>query len=217
MFEFHPGISGADPATANIGETLSYQYAEAGTYTVRVVAKGAAIETTELTQEFEVTAILAPTVSAPTPPDRPSATVISVFSDAYTSVADVNMNLTGVNNGKVVVTLNYDLNGDKITHYSKISYQGVQYAKTDISKMEYLHIDAWTADLNQLKTFLIREPGDANPREVAVAKELTKDQWTSFDIPLSEWTSQNGFTLGDLFQFKFEGVDQWAQADVIFG
>ena len=79
--------------------------------------------------------------------------------------------------------------------------------------MEYLHIDAWTADLNQLKTFLIREPGDANPREVAVAKELTKDQWTSFDIPLTEWTSQV-ITLGDLFQFKFEGVDQWAQADV---
>ena len=106
-----------------------------------------------------------------------------------------------------------DLNGDKITHYSKISYQGVQYAKTDISSMEYLHIDAWTADLNQLKTFLIREPGDANPREVAVVKDLKKDEWTSLDIPLSEWTSQ-GITLGDLFQFKFEGVDQWAQADV---
>ena len=213
MFEFHPGIAGVDPATANIGETLSYQYAEAGTYTVRVVAKGAAIETTELTQEFEVTAILAPTVSAPTPPDRPSATVISVFSDAYTSVADVNMNPDWGQQWQGSGYAELDLNGDKITHYSKISYQGVQYAKTDISNMEYLHIDAWTADLNQLKTFLIREPGNANPREVAVAKELTKDQWTSFDIPLSEWTSQ-GITLGDLFQFKFEGVDQWAQADV---
>ena len=45
--------------------------------------------------------------------------------------------------------------------------------------MEYLHIDAWTTDLNQLKTFLIREPGDANPREVAVVKDLKKDEWTS--------------------------------------
>ena len=78
--------------------------------------------------------------------------------------------------------------------------------------MEYLHIDAWTADLNQLKTFLIREPGDANPREVAVAKELTKDQWTSFDIPLTEWTSQ-GITLGDLFQFKLK-VRSMGSADV---
>ena len=51
-----------------------------------------------------------------------------------------------------------DLSGDKITHYSKLSYQGVQYEKSNISAMEYLHIDAWTADLNQLKIFLIREP-----------------------------------------------------------
>ena len=213
LFEFHPGIDGVDPVSANIGESLSYQYADAGTYNVKVVAKGAAIATTEYTQEFEVTAILAPTVSAPTPPSRAASTVISVFSDAYASVGNVNMNPDWGQMWQGSGYAELDLNGDKITHYSKISYQGVQYDKTDISSMEYLHIDAWTADLNQLKTFLIREPGDANPREVAVSKELTKDEWTSLDIPLSEWTSQ-GITLGDLFQFKFEGVDQWAQADV---
>ena len=212
-YEFHPGIAGVDPVSANIGESLTYQYADAGTYTVRVVAKGAAIETTELTQEFEVTAILAPTVSAPTPPVRPSSTVISVFSDAYASVGNVNMNPDWGQQWQGSGYAELDLNGDKITHYSKISYQGVEYDITDISSMEYLHIDAWTADLNQLKTFLIRNPGDANPREVAVSKGLTKDEWTSLDIPLSEWTSQ-GITLADIFQFKFEGVDQWAQADV---
>ena len=208
VFDFISGEAGADPVTANIGETASFTYKEAGTYTVKVVARGAAIATTEYSQEFEVTAILAPTASAPTPPSRQS-----IFSDAYTSVADVNMNPDW---GQMWQGSGYnelDLNGDKITHYSKISYQGVQYAKTDMSSMEYLHIDAWTANLNQLKTFLIREPGDANPREVAVVKELKKDEWTSLDIPLTEWTSQ-GITLGDLFQFKFEGVDQWAQADV---
>ncbi len=213
VFDFISGESGADPVTANIGETASFTYKEAGTYTVKVVARGAAIATTEYSQEFEVTAILEPTVSAPTPPSRASSTVISIYSDAYTSVADVNMNPDWGQMWQGSGYAELDLNGDKITHYSKISYQGVQYAKTDISSMEYLHIDAWTADLNQLKTFLIREPGDANPREVAVVKDLKKDEWTSFDIPLSEWTSQ-GITLGDLFQFKFEGVDQWAQADV---
>ena len=213
VFDFISGESGADPVTANIGETASFTYKEAGTYTVKVVARGAAIATTEYSQEFEVTAILEPTVSAPTPPSRASSTVISIYSDAYTSVADVNMNPDWGQMWQGSGYAELDLNGDKITHYSKISYQGVQYAKTDISSMEYLHIDAWTADLNQLKTFLIREPGDANPREVAVVKDLKKDEWTSLDIPLSEWTSQ-GITLGDLFQFKFEGVDQWAQADV---
>ena len=213
LFEYHPGEAGADAVTANIGETASFTYKEAGTYTIKVVAKGAAIATTEKSQEFEVTAILAPTVSAPTPPTRPSTTVVSVFSDAYTAVGNVNMNPDWGQQWQGSGYAELDLNGDKITHYSKISYQGVQYDKTDISNMEYLHIDAWTADLNQLKTFLIREPGDANPREVAVSKELKKDEWTSLDIPLTEWTSQ-GITLGDLFQFKFEGVDQWAQADV---
>ena len=213
LFEYHPGEAGADAVTANIGETASFTYKEAGTYTIKVVAKGAAIATTEKSQEFEVTAILAPTASAPTPPARQSSTVISIFSDAYSSVGNVNMNPDWGQQWQGSGYAELDLNGDKITHYSKISYQGVQYDKTDISNMEYLHIDAWTADLNQLKTFLIREPGDANPREVAVSKELKKDEWTSLDIPLTEWTSQ-GITLGDLFQFKFEGVDQWAQADV---
>ena len=186
LYEYHPGEAGADAVTANIGETASFTYKEAGTYTIKVVAKGAAIATTEKSQEFEVTAILAPTVSAPTPPTRPSTTVVSVFSDAYTAVGNVNMNPDWGQMWQGSGYAELDLNGDKITHYSKLSYQGVQYDKTDISGMEYLHIDAWTADLNQLKTFLIREPGDANPREVAVSKELKKDEWTSLDIPLTE-------------------------------
>ncbi len=59
LFEYHPGEAGADAVTANIGETASFTYKEAGTYTIKVVAKGAAIATTEKSQEFEVTAILA--------------------------------------------------------------------------------------------------------------------------------------------------------------
>ena len=144
VFDFISGETGADPVTVNIGETASFTYKEAGTYSVKVVARGAAIATTEWAMDFEVTAILAPTVSAPTPPSRPSNTVVSVFSDAYTSVADVNMNPDWGQMWQGSGYAELDLNGDKITHYSKISYQGVQYAKTDISSMEYLHIDAWT-------------------------------------------------------------------------
>ena len=39
MYEFYPGVAGVDPVTANIGDELSYQYAEAGTYNVKVIAK----------------------------------------------------------------------------------------------------------------------------------------------------------------------------------
>ena len=58
-YEFHSGEDGVTQpvATANIGDAISYTYAEPGIYTVTVIAMGGAIETTEYTEEFEVTEI----------------------------------------------------------------------------------------------------------------------------------------------------------------
>ena len=199
MYEYYPGVDGVDPVTANIGESLSYQYAEAGIYTVRVVAKGAAIETTELTQEFEVTAILEPTVSAPEQPDRPAATVISVFSDKYNDLTGTDFYPWWWQSTQYE---EYDLNGDKMLRYSKVNYQGVQLAEQqDISKMEYMHIDVWTAspEFENLEISLISASNGERP----VLAKLTQDEWTSFDIPISDWTSQNGFTINDMHQLKF--------------
>jgi len=88
-YEFHSGETGVTQpvATANIGDQLSYQYSIPGTYSVKVVAKGAAIATTEYTMDFEVTEILAPIASATPPPTRSATDVISIFSDTYTNVA----------------------------------------------------------------------------------------------------------------------------------
>ena len=199
MYEYYPGVDGVDPVTANIGESLSYQYAEAGIYTVRVVAKGAAIETTELTQEFEVTAILQPTVSAPAQPDRPSSTVISIFSDKYNDLTGTDFYPWWWQSTQYE---EYDLNGDKMIRYSKVNYQGVQLAEQqDISKMEYMHIDVWTAspEFENLEISLISASNGERP----VLAKLTQDEWTSFDIPISDWTSQNGFTINDMHQLKF--------------
>ena len=79
-FDFISGELDAAAVSANIGETASFIYKEAGTYSVKVTAKGGAIATTDYTADFEVTALLQPTVSAPEPKDRPSSSVISVFS-----------------------------------------------------------------------------------------------------------------------------------------
>lgn len=199
MYEYYPGVDGVDPVTANIGESLSYQYAEAGIYNVRVVAKGGAIETTELTQEFEVTAILAPTVSAPAQPDRPSSTVISIFSDKYNDLTGTDFYPWWWQSTQYE---EYDLNGDKMIRYSKVNYQGVQLAEQqDISKMEYMHIDVWTAspEFENLEISLISASNGERP----VLAKLTQDEWTSIDIPISDWTSQNGFTISDMHQLKF--------------
>jgi hypothetical protein len=86
--------------------------------------------------------------------------------------------------------------------YSKVNYQGVQLAEQqDISKMEYMHIDVWTAspEFENLEISLISASNGERP----VLAKLTQDEWTSFDIPISDWTSQNGFTINDMHQLKF--------------
>lgn len=198
VFDFIPGEAGADPVTANIGETASFTYKEAGTYTIKVVARGAAIATTEFSQEFEVTAILAPAVSAPTQPDRPSSTVVSIFSDKYSDIAGTDFYPWWWQSTQYE---EYDLNGDKMIKYSKVNYQGVQFAESqDVSGMEFMHIDVWTAspEFENLEISLI----SASNGEKPVLAKLNQDEWTSFDIPLTDWTDQ-GLTIADMHQLKF--------------
>ncbi len=203
MYEYYPGVDGVDPVTANIGESLSYQYAEAGIYTVRVVAKGGAIETTELTQDFEVTAILQPTVSAPAQPDRPAATVVSVYSNKYQDINGVNFY---PNWGQTTQFAEYDLNGDKMLQYSTVNYQGIELGGNyDLSSFEYMHVDVWTAspEFENLEISLISPSNGEKP----VLGKLDQDKWTSLDIPLSEWTNQ-GLTIADIFQLKL-AINPW--------
>ena len=197
-FELNPGVDGAEAVSANIGETASYKYAAAGTYTVIVTAKGGAIETTSYSEDFEVTAIMQPTTSATTPKDRPSSSVVSLYSGKYTDVTGSDFY---PNWGQTTQYTEYDLNGDKMLQYSKLNYQGIQFgSEQDVSGMEFLHVDAWTADLAALEIFPISKATG----EKSVTKDLTKDQWTSIDIPISAYTDQ-GLSMADIHQFKFVG------------
>ena len=212
-YEFYSGETGVDQpvATANIGDAISYQYAEAGMYAVRVVAKGGAIETTEYTTDFEVTEILAPIASATPPPTRNPEDVISIYSSAYTDIgADVlpdwGQSQFGSSFGE------YDLNGDKMLQYTNLSYQGIAFddRKQDVSTMEFLHLDVWTPDLTVLKTFLINDTD-----EVQVTSDLRVNQWTTINIPLSAFTDQ-GLTLDQIRQFKFESEGPWPREGTVF-
>ncbi|MAR62815.1 MAG: hypothetical protein CMC45_02970 [Flavobacteriaceae bacterium] len=198
MYEFHPGIAGVDPVTANIGDALTYQYAEAGTYNIKVVAKGAAIAVTEFAQEFEVTAIMAPVVSAPDQPSRNINDVVSIYSSKYTDLSGTDFY---PNWGQTTSYNEFDLNGDKMIQYAKLNYQGVQFAAAqNVSNMQYLHMDVWTADLEALEIF----PISVGSGEKSVTKTLTKDEWTTIEIPISDFTDQ-GLDMSDIHQFKFVG------------
>ncbi len=200
-----------DPLEAVIGESVSFVYQEAGIYTIRVVAKGGAIETTEYTEEFEVTAILQPLASAPQPPSRQEIDYVSIFSDAYTTLEGTNYNPDWGQSGQGSSYALFDLNGDEMLNYINLSYQGIALAdgtSADVSMMEFMHIDVWTADATDIEISLI-QPG---PVEAPVTRPLVADQWNSFDIPLSEYFDQ-GLTLQELIQLKLVGTP-WAEGTV---
>ena len=201
-YDVHSGEESAtEPVTANIGDTVSLDYAEAGTYTITVEVMGAAIETTTYTEEFEVTAIEAPLASAPAPPSREEGDVISIYSGVYTNITDVDF---FPNWDQTTLFNEFDLEGDTMLQYSDLNYQGIDFTSNpvDASSMEYIHVDIWTSDENEA----IISPISTGPNETAYELDLTAQQWTSFDIPLSVFTDQNpDVDFADVIQFKLEG------------
>jgi hypothetical protein len=190
-----------DPISANNGASVSYVYQTAGVYKIRVVSKSAAVKTTEYTKDFTVTLALKPSASAPVQPNRQMVDVISIFSSKYTNIAGTDFN---PNWGQSGTYAEFDLNGDKMLNYVKISYQGIDIGSSaDASAMETLHIDIWSADNMSIDIYPLPK-GVKQEDERFVRKALTPNQWNSFDIPLSDFTSQ-GLPLNDLKQFKFVG------------
>ena len=85
--------------------------------------------------------------------------------------------------------------------YSNINYQGIEFATTDLTNMQYLHMDVWTANLSALEIFLIsRATG-----EKSIVKSLTANAWTSINIPLADFVAK-GMSINDIFQFKLVGA-----------
>ena len=215
MYEFHSGETGVTQpvGSANIGDTFSYQYTNPGIYSIKVIAKGGAIATTEYTVDFEVTEISAPIASAANPPNRDAADVISIYSAAYTDVAGTDYFPDwgqGANFGSSWAE--FDLNGDKMLQYVDLSYQGVQLGSAqDVSNMEYIHLDVWTKDVTKLETSLI----SATNGEKAIWSDLTLNGWTSIDIPISDFTSQ-GLTVADIHQLKFVSEQPWPREGTVF-
>jgi len=203
FYDVYFGEDGNDevPVSVNDGESISHIYKEEGVYTIRVVSKSAAIQTTEYTVEVTAKLVLNPTTAAPAPPNRQAGDVISIYSAKYTNVAGTDFY---PNWGQSTTLTEFDLAGDKMLNYNNLNYQGIALADgvtIDVTGMEYFHMDVWTADLAKIETFLISKTNGEKP----VAKNLTLNGWTSIDIPISAFTSQN-LTVADIFQLKLVGT-----------
>ena len=218
-FDVYSGETGVTtPVTANIGETAIVQYTDAGIYDITIEVKGAAIQTTTYIEEdFEVTEILAPTTAAPIPPARQPEDLISIFSDEYSNIPGTNFFPDWGQGGQGSSWAMFDLAGDEMLQYINLSYQGIAFAGgilADVSNMEYLHLDVWTSqngDITDLETFIINNAG-GTVTEAPVTSSLNAGQWTSLDIPISDYTDQ-GLTVTEIFQMKFVGTP-WAAGTV---
>lgn len=140
----------------------------------------------------------APTTAAPTPPARAAADVISIFSNAYTNITGVDYN---PNWGQGTVTTTIDIAGNATLKYATLNYQGTDFSGNaqDVSGMNFLHLDYWTANSTALNVSLI------SPGPVEKAKALTvptNGNWTSIDIPVADFSP---VALANLIQLKFDG------------
>ncbi|WP_445737382.1 hypothetical protein [Mariniflexile sp.] len=199
--------------SGNVGDTVSYVYANAGTYTIKIVLKGGAIETTEfIATDFEVTEILQPIKSAPAQPGRVPTDYISVFSNAYANIAGSDFN---PNWGQTTIYNAFNLNGDAMLQYGNLNYQGIQIGTPqNVTSMKTLHIDVWSATANAINFYPL-PVGIAAADEKFYTLNLLADQWNSFDIPLSYFTDQ-GLALDNIHQFKFTGTGSFFADNIYF-
>lgn len=134
--------------------------------------------------------------SAAPMPSHPASDVISIFSDAYTNIPGTNLNPDW---GQATVVTEVNIDGNNTLRYGGLNYQGTELqGNTDVSEMNYLHIDYWTSNSSLLSIFLI-SPG---PIETPYSLAVPTSGWNSVDIPLSEFSPVE---LNEIFQFKFEG------------
>ena len=140
--------------------------------------------------------ILEPENPSPNPPDRAAEDVISIFSSHFENLSNVNFN---PNWGQSTKVSRVTISGEEVFKYTNFNYQGIDLNKRiNVSEMDYLHVDIWTANASSINLFAI-SPG---PSETPVSLSISKGEWKSYDIPLSSYSSV--VDLSNLFQFKFD-------------
>lgn len=192
-YEVYFGETGNDePVSGNIGETVSYTYQEPGTYSIRIVIMGAAIETTEYTQEFEVTEILQPVTAAPAPPNRDVSDVVSIYSDAY---ANVTLSELNPDWGQSTTLTEIQIEGNNTWVYNNLNYTGIvtDYGNpTNLSGMTHVHFDYWTPNGTTLGLKLVNtsySDGDPLKEDIENVGEMIQGEWVSVDIALADYTT----------------------------
>ena len=139
--------------------------------------------------------------SAPTPSESASD-VLSIFSDSYTDISGVNFDPNWGQATSVSVA-----NGE--INYQNLNYQGTTFGgPKNVSGYEYFHIDVFPQNATSLQLFLINSGAvtGGGPIETFFDLNLTLNQWNSFDIPLSSFSSVVDLTKVDEIKIVGSGT-----------
>ena len=148
-----------------------------------------------------------PMTAAPTP-TRPAASVISMFSNAYTNVA-VDTWRTVWSSANLT---DLQIAGNDTKKYSALNFVGVETVTSQINatNMQYFHVDAWTPNMTTFRIKLVDfgangvyqgTPNDDTEFELSYTPVL--NEWNGYDIPLSSFTGLT--SRGHIAQLIFSG------------
>ena len=202
-------VNFGDPASTvimtNIEDTTSFVYDDAGTYTITVTAFSAAVETVSYTEDFVVTEILQPLVSAPTPAFRQESDVLSMFSNAY----ELDVNVSSWRSDWSTSTLtDLQIDGDDTKFYADADFVGVEFYGDDAvnaSQMDAFHLDFWSVNSTTFRIKLVDLGGTATEAEI-VFEDLPQNEWVSIDIPMSDFTDAGMTSINSIQQLIFSGI-----------
>ncbi|MDA0757254.1 MAG: hypothetical protein O3C01_01125 [Bacteroidetes bacterium] len=142
----------------------------------------------DFSQDAKVTE---PLTAAPKPLAHPD-NVVSIFSNQYTNV---NVSEWNPNWGQSTTLETVKIEGNETLLYQNLNYSGLvtNYDPgTALTGKTYVHFDYWTVDATKLGLKLVNTAyGDGDPKKEALVSvdAITKGEWVSVDIPLSDYTN----------------------------
>jgi hypothetical protein len=152
----------------------------AGSSTITAIQAFDANHTAASTTASLVVSVPTPTVSAPTP-TQPAGNVISVFSNAYTPTANVNM--AAFQNAAGSTMQITPLNDTR--YYSNFHYAGNSFTAINLSSYVSAHLDVWSPNVSYMKFYLIGVAGG----EAGIQFAVTPNSWNRITIPLSSYST----------------------------
>ncbi len=134
---------------------------------------------------FYIDTPTAPLVAAPTPTISPE-NVISIYSDAYTSITVTEFPTSWSDTGFEEV----QIEGNNTINYSSLAFTGIvtDYDNpTDLTGMAFVHFDYWTPNATTLGFKMVNTALDPVQEDIESVSSVELGSWISVDIELDDF------------------------------